>query len=170
MSSRYCAGFSPIDANPVMSAISSTSIETSCSNHKNPQLRTAINYLTQLLTSFPLPKWGISSRFRMPVLAKPATHGFGCRIGSPKGHVPILSRYTSCANSGNLSASATSWSEYFNFSTHHRSVGVVCTPSGMCSSMMVASGCLRGAHVMGCLSFLLSSPLEVRASNCLFLA
>jgi hypothetical protein len=39
----------------------------------------------QFFTSFPLPKWGISNMFRILVFARPAAHGFGCRMGSPKG-------------------------------------------------------------------------------------
>jgi hypothetical protein len=68
---------------------------------------------------------------------------------------------------GNFPASTTSWSEYFNFSTHPRSVGVVCTPSGMHESTIVASGLSAGDRTMGCFPFPLGCWLEVPTSICL---
>jgi hypothetical protein len=80
-----------MDDRPVMNEINSTSIEMGSSSHKNPPWRTAINYLTQLFTSFPLPKWEISTKFRICGLARPAAHYFGCIMGSPNGPDPMLS-------------------------------------------------------------------------------
>jgi hypothetical protein len=65
LSSRYCVRFSPIDGRPVIKEMSSTSMEMSYYNHKNPSWRTSINFLMHLFTSFPLPKWGISNKFKI---------------------------------------------------------------------------------------------------------
>jgi hypothetical protein len=157
----------PFDGRPVMKAMSSTSMETGSSNHKNPPWRTAINCLMQLFTSFPLPKWGISTKFRIPVFSRPVAHFFGCSIGSPNGPVPRLSMYTCCANSGNLLVSDTSWSMYLSLSMQPSRVGVACTPSGMCGNTIEASGCLRGDRAMGCFPFLLTGALEVPTSGSL---
>jgi hypothetical protein len=88
LSSRYYMGLFPIDGRPVMNAMSSTLMEIGSSIHKNPPWRTSINYLMQLFTYFPLPKWGILTRFRIPMFSRLATHYFGCIMGSPNG--PVL--------------------------------------------------------------------------------
>jgi hypothetical protein len=143
------------------------SIEMGSSNHKKTPWRTTINYLMQLFTSSPLPKWVFSTKLRIPVLAKMTAHHFRCSIGSSKGHAPTLSMYTYCANSGKFPTSTTLWSEYFNFSMQTKSVGMVYTPYGMCCSTMDASRFLRGDRTMGCLPFLLTNTIEVPTSACL---
>jgi hypothetical protein len=82
----------PRDGSPVIKSMSSMSIETSSSTHRYPPWVTSISCLMQLFTSRPLPKCGISNRFRILVLASPAAHYFGWKIGSPKGPIPTLSR------------------------------------------------------------------------------
>jgi hypothetical protein len=134
---------------------------------QNPPMRTASNYLTQLFTSFPLPKWVISNKLRISVFTKPATHCFGCNIGSPNDHVPRLSIYTYCANFGNLLVSDTSWSAYHNLSTHPNKLGVSFTPSAMRDKTIEASGCLHRDHAMGCFPFLCAGVLDVPASGSL---
>jgi hypothetical protein len=170
LSSRFYAGLLPIVGRPMMKEMSSTSIEKISSNHTNPLWRTANNCFTQLFASFPLPKWGILSKFKMPVLARSNAHCFGCKIGSPKGLVPMLSRYTCFTNSGNFPASSTSWFEYRSLSTHPSRLGVTCTPSGMHDSTIVESRCRCDHRIMGFFPFLLGISLEVPTSICLFWA
>jgi hypothetical protein len=74
LSSRNCAGYQPRDVSPLMYAMSSTSIETSCSSHRYPPCVTAISCLTQLFAYWPLPKCGRFNRPRMPVLTSPVAH------------------------------------------------------------------------------------------------
>jgi hypothetical protein len=165
LSSRYCARLSPFDDKPVMNAINSMLMETSSSNYKKDPWRTTINRLTHMFTSFPLLKWGISTKFRIHVFSRTVAHCFGCSIGSPNGHVPRLSMYTCCENSGNLLVSATSWSAYLILSMQPNRFGVACTPSRMRGKTSEASGCLRGDHMMGCFPFLFTGDLEVQASG-----
>jgi hypothetical protein len=80
LSSRFYAGLLPIVGRPMMKEMSSTSIDTSSSSHTNPLWRTSNNCFTQLFASFPLPKWGILSKFKMPVLARSDSHCFGCLL------------------------------------------------------------------------------------------
>jgi hypothetical protein len=61
---------------------------------------------------------------------------------------------------GNFPASATSWYEYFNFSMHPKSVGVVFTPSGMHRSMIVASIVCMGTMPWVVFPFLLVAGLR----------
>jgi len=158
-------GFSPFDGKHVMNSISS--METSSSNHKNPPWRTANNCLTQLFTSFPLSKWGISSKLKIPMFSKCTAHFFGCSIGSPNGLVPRLSMYTCCTNSGNVLVSDTSWSMYLILSTQPNRVCVASIPFVMCGKKIEALGCLRGDRTMGCLPFLFTDTLEVSTSSSL---
>jgi hypothetical protein len=133
------------------------------SNHKNPPWRTSINFLTQLFTTFPLPKWGITTNFRIHVFSRLVAHFFGCSIGSPNGLMHRLSMYTCCANSRNFLLSSTSCSMYLSLSTQPSRVCVACTPSGMCGNTIETSGCLHGDRAMGCFSFLLTDAVEVPA-------
>jgi hypothetical protein len=167
LSSRYYARLSSFDGRPVMKAMSSTLMDTGSSNHKNPLWRTPINCLMYLFTSFRLPKWGISTKFKIPVFVRTVAHCFGYNIGSPNGPVPRLSMYTCCANSRNLLVSDTLWSEYLILSMHPSIFGMAYTPSGMQGSKIEVSGCFHWDHTMGCFSFLLTSAIEVPASGSL---
>jgi len=120
----YYVGFSPFDGSPVMNEISSTSMEKSSSNHKNPPWRTTSNYLTHLFTYFPLSKWGISNKLRIHVFTKASTHYFGSSTGSPNDHVPRISIYTCYVNSGNLLVSEKSWYVYHSLSMKPSRLGV----------------------------------------------
>jgi hypothetical protein len=137
---------------------------TGSSNHKNPPWRTAINYLRHLFTSFPLLKWGISTKFKIILFSRLVAHCFGCNIGSPNGHVPMLSMYTCCTNSRNLLVSSTSWFEYLILSMNPSRFGLACTPYGMCGSIIEASGCLSEDHMMVCFPFLLTGMVEIPTS------
>jgi hypothetical protein len=142
--SRYFVRISPIDGIPMMNAINSTYMETVSSIHKKPPWRTAINFLMKIFTSFPRPKWGISTRFRIPMFFRSVTHCFDCIMVSPNGPVPMLSMYNCCANSDNFLVSAMSWYEYLSLSRHPNRVCVAFTPYGMHGSTIDASIFLRG--------------------------
>jgi hypothetical protein len=75
--------------------------------------------------------------------------------------MPKLSIYNCCENSGNLLVSDTSWSTYIILSMQPNRVGVVCTPSGMCSNTIKELGCLCGDHAMGFFQFPCASTLDV---------
>jgi hypothetical protein len=115
----------------------------------------------------PVPKWGISTRFRILVFSRPSTHCFGCIMGSSNVHVPMISMYTCFTNYRNFLVSATSWSKYISLSTHPSRVGVVCTPSGMGCSTIEASGCLCWDFAIDFFPFLLTDAVEIPSSGSL---
>jgi hypothetical protein len=76
---------SPLEmADHVINTMSSTSIETGSSTHRYPLWVTSISFLMQLFTSSPSKVWDIQW-FRISVLASPAAHYFGWKIGSSEG-------------------------------------------------------------------------------------
>jgi hypothetical protein len=77
LSSRNCVGSSPYDGSPVLYAISSTYIETSCSSHRCPPRVNAISCLMQLFSYWPLLKCGMSNRPIIPFLVSLAAHWNG---------------------------------------------------------------------------------------------
>jgi hypothetical protein len=71
-----------------------------------------------ILAFLPHPKCDMSKRFIIPKLYSLVIHCTGSSIGLPRGPIyPLLIRYFSSANSGNLIMSRMSWSTYLNFGT-----------------------------------------------------
>jgi len=121
---------------------------------KNPPWRTSSNLLMHFFISFPLPKWGISSKWSIPVFTCPTTHCFGCNIGSHSGLVPRISMYTCCENFRNFLVSDTSWSAYLNLLMHPNNPSVPYTPYGMRKKNIESSQFLHEDLAMGCFHFL----------------
>jgi hypothetical protein len=77
LSSRNCVGSSPYDGSPVLYAISSTYIETSCSSHRYLPWVTSISCLMQFFAYWTLPKCEMSNRPRILFLASLVAHWTG---------------------------------------------------------------------------------------------
>jgi hypothetical protein len=142
LSSRYYEGLFSIYGRPMMNTINSMLMETGSSIHRNPPWRIYINFLIQLFTSLPFPKWGIFRRFRVHVFFRHIINFFGYMMGSPKGPMPTLSIYICCKNSENFSVSDTSWLAYLIFLTQPYNIGVAFTPYGMDGNIIRDLGCL----------------------------
>jgi len=153
LSSRNILGSIPCDGSPMMCAMSSMSIETSYSIHTYSPCVTANNFFSQLVPYWPHPKSGRSKIPKIPVLANFVAHGTSLLIGSQKWSMATVYIYTLLANSGNLSMSLTSWSEYVNFYRRPNKSSFTHTPSSIRNVKIVAASCLYDDLGTICLSF-----------------